>query len=587
MFGRERMEHQAPQTSSSHTSYSMPATASRFSSSGPPNGMNPSSGPPPVSLSTPSTMSLPQGAASGLGATPSPLPGVTSRENFPQFGYGVTMPPSPFAVNASLPALPAIGDDARDRDGPSRDEPLRAEDALQRGLGHRSLSSLIEQDKKINVGKDKDGIIKDRDGIMRLTDSTMTYQSPPRRNVPLGFEGRDWETFPSLKDLPAAKEMDEKDKPGLGIGLIGGKRERDDDESSKGEKKKRHHHHHQPGHPHPHHHLNHHHHHHDATSPLEATASVSLAARSKSPHPHRHHHVLHHHHNPTAGFPSHLGVNVQQPQPPLSKVTTTLLIDSSKVLESLATKPRNYLGSMVYLPTPTPKTGYSVTQPLMPRFEGKENSIFQIRIPKRFLSESHRREACRKRPVWGTDVYTDDSDVLGVLIHTGKIPGVLPEGVEPSLVKDSGRKVVVRGDLSASSTPEAKWNGAGPKKTNEEPPPIPEMKDLVVNLLILPVLERYSGTVRHAFKSRSWKGQHDGMSYFIWDLEWVDAGEAESRGGGNKKRRLNEREWVRKWGQLPPSQGGMGQKDGWNKGRWSMEKSNGDGNGGEVARVGA
>lgn len=261
-------------------------------------------------------------------------------------------------------------------------------------------------------------------------------------------------------------------------------------------------------------------------------------------------------------------------------------------------KPRNFLGSIIYHPTPTPKQGYSVTQPLLPRFEGKENSIFQVRIPRRFLSEQQRRDVHRRRCVWGTDVYTDDSDVLGVLVHLGRVPGVLPEGVDPALVADNGnRKIVITGQTSASprsppiSSPIKKKavngtsNGKAEKQQVQDGPTIPAGKDLIVDLLILPTLEKYTGSTRNALKSRSWNTIHDGMSYSIWDMEWVEAGEAEARGGGSKKRRLDEREWVRRWGELPPSRGGMG-KNGWGKNRWSV----GDGRArskGKVAEVGA
>jgi len=189
-------------------------------------------------------------------------------------------------------------------------------------------------------------------------------------------------------------------------------------------------------------------------------------------------------------------------------------------------------------------------------------------------------------------VYTDDSDILAVLIHTGRIPGYIPEDVDPTLLKDTGRKIILKGSISASTSPTTpapgKWkiNGTA-KKTEEKRPTIPPGKDLLVNLLILPRLERYTGSVKNALKSRSWNTIHDGMSYSIWDMEWVEAGEAESRGGGSKKRRLDEREWVRRWGELPPSRGGMGKQGGWNKGRWNpTETQNGKSNG-EVAGVGA
>ncbi|KAA8911533.1 histone deacetylation protein Rxt3-domain-containing protein [Sphaerosporella brunnea] len=604
MFGRERMElPNNPQTSSSHPSYGMTIT-SRFTAPGNQNGIQQIAPPLTAPISTPSTMSLPQGAGQGsqsYGHSHSQMTGSTTREGYTPFsGYALSMPPSPFSISPSLP-LPAVGDDARERDvrpqrfKPSRetslggrDEPLRAEDALQRGLG-RSLSSLMEEEKKRTIGKDRDGIIRDKDGIMRLSESALTYHSPPKRSTSrLEFDvGRSWSDHMAKE---VEKDRDGRERLSAGLGMGGMKRDREDDEiSSKTEKKKRHHHHHQI----PHHaHLNHYHHHHDepSSNTLEAP-KFSAVVRSKSPlHPHHHH--IHHHHTP---------LSAAQQQIPLPKVSTTLLIDSSKVLASLSAKPRNYLGSIVYLPTPAPKEGFSVTQPLFPRFEGKENSIFQVRIPKRFLNDSHRRDVCRRRCVWGTEIYTDDSDVVGVLIHTGKIPGWLPEDVDPASVKETGRKVVVKGAISASTSPtpqSGKWkmngttvaNAAGKKNDEKEKPPTIEPgKDLIVNILILPTLERYTGSVRNAFKSRSWNTIHDGVSYSIWDMNWVDAGEAESRGGGSKKRRLNEREWIRRWGELPPSKGGpiqgMGKLP---PGLW-RESQNGtgnDGGGGEV-EVGA
>lgn len=310
-------------------------------------------------------------------------------------------------------------------------------------------------------------------------------------------------------------------------------------------------------------------------------------------HTHNHTPLVHHHHNI-----HHVSATPVVPVAPPQRIKTSLLIDSSKVLASLSSKPRHYLGSIIYHPIPTPKQGYSITQPLLPRFEGKENSIFQVRIPRRFLSEQQRRDVHRRRCVWGTEVYTDDSDVLGVLVHLGKVPGVLPDGVDSSLVAEGGwRKIVVNGMTSASprsppisslikkKTINGTTNGKADKQQTQDGPTIPSGKDLIVNLLILPTLEKYTGSTRNAIKSRSWNTIHDGMSYSIWDMEWVDAGEAEARGGGSKKRRLDEREWVRRWGELPPSRGGMG-KTGWGKNRWSVGDGRAGGKG-KVAEVGA
>ncbi|CCX06306.1 Similar to hypothetical protein [Tuber melanosporum Mel28]; acc. no. XP_002838402 [Pyronema omphalodes CBS 100304] len=167
-----------------------------------------------------------------------------------------------------------------------------------------------------------------------------------------------------------------------------------------------------------------------------------------------------------------------------------------------------------------------------------------VHIPKRFLSDAHRKDVARRRCVWGTEVYTDDSDTLGVLMHTGKLPTWLSEDVESpeQFVKSTERKIIKDGVLSASpaaATATAAANSNKSANAKEELLTIPHGKDLLVVLLIIPRLERYTGTVRNALKSRSWNAIHDRMSYSIWEMHWVEAGEAESRGGEGKKRRYS------------------------------------------------
>jgi len=85
-------------------------------------------------------------------------------------------------------------------------------------------------------------------------------------------------------------------------------------------------------------------------------------------------------------------------------------------------------------------------------------------------------------------------------------------------------------------------------------------KDVIVDILILPPLEKYSSTVRNAIKSRSWVKQHDGMSYMVREVKTAEPGEAEGRGRSMRKQRLNEREHIRKWGTLPGREGEGGLK---------------------------
>lgn len=240
---------------------------------------------------------------------------------------------------------------------------------------------------------------------------------------------------------------------------------------------------------------------------------------------------------------------------------------------------------MVYRPSEGSKSGYSTTS-LMPKFEGRENCIFQIRIPRRFLYEKERAEVFNRRCLWGTDIYTDDSDIIAVLMHLGKIPPVLPEGVDISMVTSApitnapnkaadevppapvGRKGrAVKGKAAAANgaaAAAAASAAANEKQNGATAPPnncLNLKKDVVVNILILPALEKYSSSVRCALKSRAWlKQQHDGMSFMVHEVKNVEAGEAEGRGKSMRKQRLNEREYIRKWGTLPGREGEGGMK---------------------------
>jgi hypothetical protein len=72
-------------------------------------------------------------------------------------------------------------------------------------------------------------------------------------------------------------------------------------------------------------------------------------------------------------------------------------------------------------------------------------------------------------------------------------------------------------------------------------PPIPPPdKDLHITLLILPTLERYHSSVMYGLKSRAWGDNHDGMSFKVERIEWVDEGAAkgEERGGEARRKRL-------------------------------------------------
>ena len=88
-----------------------------------------------------------------------------------------------------------------------------------------------------------------------------------------------------------------------------------------------------------------------------------------------------------------------------------------------------------------------------------------------------------ERRLWGTDVYTDDSDLLAVLVHSAWIrPVTLPRGY-------SGR--------------------------------LRPAADLEVKLRIAPKLIRYVSTERGGIRSRGWGNGHDGVSIVIENVRRI------------------------------------------------------------------
>lgn len=150
-----------------------------------------------------------------------------------------------------------------------------------------------------------------------------------------------------------------------------------------------------------------------------------------------------------------------------------------------------------------------------------------------------REGVCRRRILWGADVYTDDSDPLAVAMHAGWIRGYWGEGVDFSWL-DVGNVNSVPADPTTNptitATPSESTLLAPPRKPML---PIPG-KDLHLTILILPTLQNYTSLVRYGIKSRPWGKTHDGMSFKIEKIAWVDegAGQGEERGGEARRKRM-------------------------------------------------
>ncbi|MCJ1300892.1 hypothetical protein MMC08_003691, partial [Hypocenomyce scalaris] len=148
-----------------------------------------------------------------------------------------------------------------------------------------------------------------------------------------------------------------------------------------------------------------------------------------------------------------------------------------------------------------------------------------------------KRTICLRRALWGVDIYTDDSDPVAAAIHAGWIRGEWADDVDLALL-----------DIGSGEDP-----ATGPKTSHVDPksslvltrPPAkpvtpPAGMDLHLTLLILPTLQSYASSVAHGLRSRGWGDTHDGMSFQIQEVAWVDEGIAsvEERGGEARRKRL-------------------------------------------------
>lgn len=245
---------------------------------------------------------------------------------------------------------------------------------------------------------------------------------------------------------------------------------------------------------------------------------------STGPHRHHHHGVHRHHHHP--------------PQPPR---LPAFIIKNEAVLNSIRMKPRAHLGSIMYSSSLEPATsvasqasklGYSSTPNPLPRYEGKENCTFTVRIPRFYLDNQEREDICRRRALWGTGIYTDDSDPIAAAIHSGWIQGFFGDDVDLDMLELPSSNEQENPDLKMDSDPRDVFTCVPAR-----PMVPPTDKDLHLTLLVLPPLEKYASHIAHGIKSRDWGNTHDGMSFKIEKMEWVD-GQQNDRTGESQRQRM-------------------------------------------------
>ncbi|EHK98214.1 putative transcriptional regulatory protein RXT3 [Glarea lozoyensis 74030] len=154
----------------------------------------------------------------------------------------------------------------------------------------------------------------------------------------------------------------------------------------------------------------------------------------------------------------------------------------------------------------------------------------------------HQEEITRRRAVYGTDIYTDDSDVVAACIHEGWFRGAWAPDVDISLL-----------DLEIGDPPARPIDA---EAVLTAPPPhgpliVPKNHDVDIKILILPALVEYKGCVRFGIRSREWgvkhsgyQAQHDGLSFKIMSVQFVagDGGVESKRGKVAYSQNLTARE---------------------------------------------
>ncbi|WKT45009.1 hypothetical protein QSH57_009862 [Fusarium oxysporum f. sp. vasinfectum] len=269
--------------------------------------------------------------------------------------------------------------------------------------------------------------------------------------------------------------------------------------------------------------------------------------------------VPHHHHPPRP-------IHTHQHQPAKQAVTNSApvippksktIISSKAVLESVSDRPRHHLGDFIYDPglkpgrlvpsTSTHRAFASNPKPLpWDMIKNKENCILTVKVARIHLSSIAREEITSRGYLWGTDVYTDDSDVVAACIHSGWIKGEWAEDVDNSVLDIDQGVADKRRKKPANSTVDLESEDLITVPPPSGPMSIPAQRDLHVNVLILPRLVKYYSSTRHGISSREFGGDyghrhsvHDGISYMIKSVRWVENGaqpQARLRGKARRER---------------------------------------------------
>ena len=233
-------------------------------------------------------------------------------------------------------------------------------------------------------------------------------------------------------------------------------------------------------------------------------------------------------------------------RPPVFKPKKTIRISS--VVAQAQRNPRRHLGFYKYDPLIGPvdhlqahseRSDVSIRPNLPPSFQDPDqiNCTYTIKVSSVWLKQQQRHVIGREQCLWGSGIYTDDSDPVSAAMHSGFIASALPnDAVLDRLIEEQNPKIE---------------GLVAPKR----PAPVPEGKDLQITLVVLPQLESYVDSVRFGIKSRAWPSlgtwsqdstiatAHDGVSFMVLKTEFVEDGVMNrrlGRTGAERRKRLQQ-----------------------------------------------
>ena len=222
------------------------------------------------------------------------------------------------------------------------------------------------------------------------------------------------------------------------------------------------------------------------------------------------------------------------------------MVKVGSIISQTLRKPRRHLGTFNYDPDilvseaaiPSDAEHDIMIKPkLLPSFSEVEdlNCTYTIYVSKTWLQERERRLICSTRNLWGTAIYTDDTDPVAAAMHMGWIKPAfqnIDETLLQKITQDQNPKVDVIKDL----------------KPPPQPLEISKGRDFKITCVVMPSLEKYEETARFGIRSRAWPNlaegaPHDGASFSILKVETVELGPEErrmGRTGQSRRARLKE-----------------------------------------------